>query len=180
MVFSNQVGVLNYPAFAKTSYASQFLPPGSQPTTPKFHNYISVVLDTEDKLVPRCFPHFALHVSPHRILDYEVSALGFGPTDTEHFDTEQCKETEADAEQIEENEEECSGGENSRNNLDTERSKSRQGQSEEAGSGNQEDEKSVSGSSAKDCKISENVSLVLSLVHICRKNRGWQPFFWPM
>ena len=157
MVSSSQVGIFSYPAFTKTSYASEFSFRESQPT-PKFHNYVSLVLDTEDKLVPRCFPHFALHVSPHRILDYEVSALGFGPTGADEFVAGQCKQTEADAEQIEADEEESSCGESSRNNLGTEL---RQEESEEADSRNQEDEKEVSGSFTKNYKSSENVRLVL-------------------
>lgn len=158
MVSSSQVGIFSYPAFAKTSYASEFSFRESQPP-PKFHNYVSVVLDTKDKLVPRCFPHFALHVSPHRVLEYEVSALGFGPTGADQSDAEQCKQTDAEAEQIEADEEE-SCCENSRNSLATER---RQEESEEADSRNQEDEKEVSESFTKGYKSSENVSLCSSL-----------------
>ena len=138
MVSSNEARSLRYPAYPKTSYASQFEFPEPQPVF-KFHNFASVVLETEDKLAPRCFPHFALHVSPHRILDYERSALGFGPTGAEYVDAEQCKE--ADAEQSETDEKESCGIEE---DSDKDRNISKP-ECDEADSRNQEDEKTCSG-----------------------------------
>jgi hypothetical protein len=159
MVSSNQIGVFNFPAFTKTSYASEFTFPERQQAS-RFHNYVSFVLNTKDKLVPRCFPHFALRVSPHRILDYERSALGFGPTGAEYVDAEQHKTDEADAEHTEAEEKESYSEENSGNNLDTKRSKSRQEEREEVVSRNQEDEKTVAQSLQKEnLESSVNVSM---------------------
>ncbi len=159
MVSSTQVGLFNNLGFAETSYASDFTPQERQPIS-RFHNYVSFVLDTKDKLVPRCFPHFALHVSPHRILDYERSALGFRPTGAEYVDAEQREQKEAEAEQIEADEIESSRIEDSRNNLDTEISESRNEEKEEADFGNQEDEKTVTRSLRKEnLNSSKNVSM---------------------
>ena len=168
MVSSNQIGVFNFPAFTKTSYASEFTFPERQQVS-RFHNYVSFVLNTKDKLVPRCFPHFALRVSPHRILDYERSALGFGPTGAEYVDAEQHKTDEADAEHTEADEKESYSEENSGNNLDTKRSKSRQEETEEAVSRNQEEEKTVAQSLQK-----ENLE---SSVNVCMEGLPFLIYF---
>ena len=162
MVSSSQVGPFNSPAFTKTSHASEFTFSKAPPVT-RFHNYVSFVLDTKDKLVPRCFPHFSLHVSPHRLLDYERSALGFGPTGAEYVDVEQRDKEEADAEQAEADGEESSRIEDSGNNLDTEESDKEE--REEADSKNQEDEKTVTHSLQKQYLESlKNVSIENSCV----------------
>ena len=148
MVSSNQAGPFNYPAFTKTTYASDFTFPEHQPIS-RFHNYVSFVLDTKDKFVPRCFPHFALHVSPHRILEYERSAVGFSPTGAEYVDTEQSEQEEADVEQTQADEEKTSSTEGYWNNLNTEGTNSKKEEREEADSKNQEDEKTLTHSLEK-------------------------------
>lgn len=45
----------------------------------RFHYYASFVVDTPDKVIPRSFPH-SIGIFPHRILKFERSTLGFGPT----------------------------------------------------------------------------------------------------
>lgn len=151
MISSSSAEVFRNSAFANTTYSSSFTFPG-RPATPRFHNYVSFVLPTEDKLVPRCFPHFALHISPHRILDFERSALGFSPTGAEYSDADQRKQPEADAEVNEADEVENDGAENSENFVAADISESKREESEEADSRNQEDKRA-------DTKNSENVSI---------------------
>ena len=45
----------------------------------RFRYFVSFLSDKE-QLTPRNFPHYSLHIAPHRNLDYERSQLGFGPT----------------------------------------------------------------------------------------------------
>lgn len=141
MVSSSLVGVFNYPSFPKTSYESEFTLPEREPTV-RFHNYVSFVVNSSDKLIPRCFPHFALRVSPHRILKFERSALGFGPTGAEYANADQRQPTPANAERVEADEKENKAAEgNPGNNLHTKQSKSRLEESEEAACWKQEEEK---------------------------------------
>ena len=67
-----------FAAFNETSYDSDFKFIKTQ-HPPKFHYFVSFVVNSQNKLIPRCYPH-SLRVFPHRILDFERSALGFGPT----------------------------------------------------------------------------------------------------
>ncbi|XP_046842583.1 uncharacterized protein LOC124436651 [Xenia sp. Carnegie-2017] len=85
--------MLNGSSMLRTTYSSEFshsTTTNGRPT--RFYDFVSFQEKSIDKLLPRCFPHFALHISPHRILDYERSALGFPPTGAEYSDSEQRKD----------------------------------------------------------------------------------------
>ena len=78
---SNSPGLRNrgmFAAFNETSYDTDFKFIKTQ-HPPKFHYFVSFVVNSQNKLIPRCYPH-SLRIFPHRILDFERSALGFGPT----------------------------------------------------------------------------------------------------
>ncbi|XP_028391750.1 uncharacterized protein LOC114516462 isoform X2 [Dendronephthya gigantea] len=152
MVSSSSGGVFRNTAFVNTTYSSSFTCPGRREVIPKFNNYVSFVSSTEDKLVPRCFPHFALRVSPHRILDFEHSALGFGPTGAEYSDV--ADQRKQSAEEAEENQEieadENVSVENSEDCGAADISESKQEESEEADSRNQKDERADTNSFQKE------------------------------
>lgn len=111
----------------------------------RFHDYISFVVKTPHKVVPRSFPHYSLHTSPHPILKFEKSTLGFGPTGGEYERPERTKNTSWKV-KTNKTRSDCMEGING-----TAKSKSR--------SEDEKEEKDENTFGNKDIEITENVSM---------------------